>query len=210
MPGGSANIRSPEIIAQFRAHFLAFETSCQQAVADIKSDVKKAQDWLTAEQLSHWKLQLRKREEIVNQAQREYLRAMHSGAKTAKANTVDLKKALDKAKRAREEAEKNNKDDYKKFLKDCNISMLIRPVEEKDWERVVQLFNRTNDLTTTGNRYELEKLKNAYKKNEIEIIVAELKDKFGDYGLIAETLIDTRTEDWEIKDLTVSCSFFIL
>ena len=83
--------------------------------------------------------------------------------------------------------------------------MLIRSVEEKDWERVVQLFNRTNDLTTTGNRYELEKLKNSYKNNEIKIIVAELKDKFGDYGLIAETIIDTRTEDWEIKDLTVSC-----
>src|SRR3989338_2516863 len=110
-----------------------------------------------------------------------------------------------KEQRKREEAEKNNKDDYKKFLKDCNIRMLIRSVEEKDWERVVQLFNRTNDLTTTGNRYELEKLKNSYKNNEIKIIVAELKDKFGDYGLIAETIIDTRTEDWEIKDLTVSC-----
>src|SRR3989344_7869113 len=110
-----------------------------------------------------------------------------------------------KEQRNREEAEKNNKDNYKEFPKDCNISMLIRPVEEKDWERVVQLFNRTNDLTTTGNRYELEKLKNAYKNKEIEIMVAELKDKFGDYGLIAETILDTKTKDWEIKDLTVSC-----
>jgi len=110
-----------------------------------------------------------------------------------------------KEQRNREEAEKNNKDDYKEFLKKCNIQMLVRPVEEKDWERVVQLFNRTNDLTTTGNRYELEKLKNSYKNKEIEIMVAELKDKFGDYGLIAETILDTKTKDWEIKDLTVSC-----
>lgn len=110
-----------------------------------------------------------------------------------------------KEQRNREEAEKNNKDDYNEFLKNCNINMLIRPIEEKDWERVVQLFNRTNDLTTTGNRYELEKLKNSYKNKEIEIMVAELKDKFGNYGLIAETIIDTRTENWEIKDLTVSC-----
>ena len=110
-----------------------------------------------------------------------------------------------KEQRNREEAEKNNKDNYKEFLKKCNIQMLVRPVEEKDWERVVQLFNRTNDLTTTGNRYELEKLKNSYKNKEIEIMVAELKDKFGDYGLIAETILDTKTKDWEIKDLTVSC-----
>ena len=110
-----------------------------------------------------------------------------------------------KEQRNREDAEKNNKYDYNKFLKNCDIHMLIRPVEEKDWERVVQLFNRTNDLTTTGNKYDLEKLKNSYKNKEMEIIVAELKDKFGDYGLIAETILDTRNKDWEIKDLTVSC-----
>ena len=110
-----------------------------------------------------------------------------------------------KEQRNREDAEKNNKYDYNKFLKNCDIHMLIRHVEEKDWERVVQLFNRTNDLTTTGNKYDLEKLKNSYKNKEMEIIVAELKDKFGDYGLIAETILDTRNKDWEIKDLTVSC-----
>lgn len=110
-----------------------------------------------------------------------------------------------KEQRNREEAEKNNKSDYKKFLKECNIQMLIRPVQEKDWTRVVQLFNRTNDLTTTGNRYELEKLKESYKNNEIEIFISELSDKFGDYGLIAEAIVNTRTENWEIKDLTVSC-----
>ena len=110
-----------------------------------------------------------------------------------------------KEQRNREEAEKNHKGDYKEFLKNCNINMTIRPVEEKDWERVVQLFNRTNELNTTGNRYELEKLKKQYDNDEIEVYVSELTDKFGDYGLIAECIVDTRTKDWEIKDLTVSC-----
>ena len=110
-----------------------------------------------------------------------------------------------KEQRNREEAEKNHKGDYKEFLKSCNIQMSIRRVQEKDWERVVQLFNRTNELNTTGNRYELEKLKKQYDNNEIDVYVVELKDKFGDYGLIAECIMDTRTKDWEIKDLTVSC-----
>ena len=83
--------------------------------------------------------------------------------------------------------------------------MGVRKVEEEDWERVVQLFNRTNELNTTGNRYELDKLKEQYDNKEIEVFVSELTDKFGDYGLIAECIIDTRTKDWEIKDLTVSC-----
>ena len=110
-----------------------------------------------------------------------------------------------KEQRDREEAEKNNKGDYKEFLRNCDIKMFIRPIKEKDWERVVQLFNRTNELNTTGNRYELKKLKKSYENKEINIFVVELTDKFGDYGLIAETIIDPRTEDWGIKDLTVSC-----
>jgi FkbH-like protein len=110
-----------------------------------------------------------------------------------------------KEQRNRDEAEKNHKGDYKEFLKNCNINMVVRPVEEKDWERVVQLFNRTNELNTTGNRYELDILKKQFDNKEIEVFVSELTDKFGDYGLIAECIVDTRTMDWEIKDLTVSC-----
>jgi len=110
-----------------------------------------------------------------------------------------------KEQRNREEAEKNHKGEYKEFLNSCDIKMSIRPVEEKDWERVVQLFNRTNELNTTGNKYELDKLKKSYDNSEIEIFVSELTDKFGDYGLIAECIVNTRTDDWEIKDLTVSC-----
>ena len=110
-----------------------------------------------------------------------------------------------KEQRNREEAEKNHKGDYAEFLKNCDIKMIVRKVEENDWERVVQLFNRTNELNTTGNRYELDKLKKSYDNKEIEVFVSELTDKFGDYGLIAECIIDTKTKDWEIKDLTVSC-----
>ena len=110
-----------------------------------------------------------------------------------------------KEQRNREEAEKDHKGNYRDFLMNCNINMTVRPVEEKDWERVVQLFNRTNELNTTGNKYTLECLKSSYDKGEIEIFISELKDKFGDYGLIAECIVDTRTDYWEIKDLTVSC-----
>ncbi len=110
-----------------------------------------------------------------------------------------------KEQRNRDEAEKSHTGDYKEFLKSCDIKMVIRKVEENDWDRVVQLFNRTNEMNTTGNRYELDKLKEQYDNGEIEVYVSELTDKFGDYGLIAECLIDTRTKDWEIKDLTVSC-----
>jgi len=108
--------------------------------------------------------------------------------------------------RYRELAEKDHCGDYHDFLRQCNIKMIIREVCEEDWPRVVQLLNRTNELNATGNRYELDELMNSYQLNKDIVLVVELEDKFGDYGLIAETIIDTQDSDiWFIKDLTVSC-----
>lgn len=108
--------------------------------------------------------------------------------------------------RNREEAEKNSRDNYKDFLCKCNIGMTIREIEEKDWPRVVQLLNRTNELNATGNRYQLEELKKSYEINKDKILIVELTDKFGNYGLIAESIIDTKEPGvWFIRDITVSC-----
>lgn len=111
-----------------------------------------------------------------------------------------------KQQRDREQAEKNFGGNYKDFLRRCKIKMIIRKIKAKDWPRVIQLLNRTNELNATGNRYELTKLKKISKLNKDKILVAELTDKFGDYGLIAESIIETQKRNiWSIRELTVSC-----
>ena len=110
-----------------------------------------------------------------------------------------------KEQRNREEAEKGHKGDFKDFLKECGMVMTVRPVEEEDWARVCQLLNRTNELNATSNRYTLEQLKESYEENNDIVMVVELKDKFGDYGLIAETILENKDYGWFIRDLTVSC-----
>jgi len=129
------------------------------------------------------------------------------GVKLEKETEEDKKRVqILKEARDRAEAEKNDRSNYKDFLRQCNVKMAIREIEKKDWPRVVQLLNRTNELNATGNRYQLEELKKSYKINKDKILVVELTDKFGDYGLIAETIIDTREPDiWFIRDITVSC-----
>ena len=37
------------------------------------------------------------------------------------------------------------------------------------------------------------------------VLVVELKDKFGEYGLIAESIVVRKEYGWFIRDLTVSC-----
>ena len=117
----------------------------------------------------------------------------------------DKRVQLLKEQRSRKQAESQFKGDFKNFLKQCNMIMTIRGIEEKDWKRVCQLLNRTNELNASSNRYTLEQLKESYEKNKDIILVVELTDKFGDYGLIAESIIKKEDYGWFIKDLTVSC-----
>lgn len=124
-------------------------------------------------------------------------------------NATDIDKnrvIILKQQRDREEAENGRTVDYKDFLKSCNIEMSIRKNDEKDWPRITQLLNRTNELNATVNRYTMEKLKESQKINNDKIYIASIKDKFGEYGLIAETIIDTRLGGiWFVRDITVSC-----
>lgn len=111
-----------------------------------------------------------------------------------------------KEQRNREVAEQTIKGDYKDFLKDCNIIMKVREMNEDDWPRIIQLLNRTNELNATGNKYKMEELKKSREENGDMIIVCGLTDKFGDYGLIAESIVETKEKGvWFIRDLTVSC-----
>jgi hypothetical protein len=101
----SANINSPEVIKHFRNHFVEFDTDCRNALEGMRSDVRKVLEWLRHEQAPYWKQQLRKREELVERAKREYFEARNASELTRKASCVDEKKALDRANRMKEEAE---------------------------------------------------------------------------------------------------------
>ncbi len=129
------------------------------------------------------------------------------GIKPEQATEEDSKRVvLLKQQRNRKQAEESHQGDFSDFLSGCNMVMTVRPVKESDWERVCQLLNRTNELNATMNRYTLEELKESYTKNKDIVYIVELDDKFGEYGLIAECIIDTTVSGvWQIKDLTVSC-----
>lgn len=105
MAQGPADISSPDVIRRFRNHFVKFDEICRNALEGIRSDVGRVQDWLRREQATYWKHQLRKREDLVERARREYLQARHSSEVTRKQSWVDEKKALDRALQLKAEAE---------------------------------------------------------------------------------------------------------
>jgi len=128
------------------------------------------------------------------------------GIRPENATEVDSKRVfILKQQRDREEAEKSFSGSYKDFLETCAIRMRARFANEADLPRVVQLLNRTNELNATTNRYSFEEIAKDYKQSKINVLVSELGDRFGEYGLIAECIFEQEGKDILIRDLAVSC-----
>lgn len=106
MAQGPAHIDSPDVIRRFRERYAAFDNVCRNALMSADADIKEILQWLRYEQRTHWDHQLRKREEEVVRANSEYQQALWSLGTKGKVSCVDQKRALEKAKRRKEEAER--------------------------------------------------------------------------------------------------------
>lgn len=129
MAGKNARIDSPEILKELRRRFVEFDQTCKNAVLACEGDVRAVQQWLAGEQQTHLKLQLRKCDEAVNLAQREYSQARWSATDLSRSSGMEEKRALDKAKRRKEEVEAKLKAVQKwAVLLDDKVGKLLRPV----------------------------------------------------------------------------------
>jgi len=93
---------------------------------------------------------------------------------------------------------------HKDFLMSVKSELEIKNAIPADIKRISDLANRTNELNAARNRY-TEKEIETFIKGNYTVLVGRLKDKFGDYGLIAETIVETVNDKMIILDFTVSC-----
>jgi methoxymalonate biosynthesis protein len=106
----------------------------------------------------------------------------------------------------RKEAEQSSGQDLTAFLKSCALRLELRPMTAGETSRVFELLQRTNQLNATLTRTSLEQLKSYVSQPErYQIRVARLSDRFGDYGLIGFAACETRSDQWQLLDLALSC-----
>lgn len=91
------------------------------------------------------------------------------------------------------------------FLESLNMQLVISKVKEDDLKRVEELTLRTNQLNSTGYTYSYEELLGFINSDEHIFIIAELKDRFGDYGKIGLGLMERKEDGYIIKLLLMSC-----
>jgi len=112
---------------------------------------------------------------------------------------------LMKEQRCRITAEEEWVGNKKEFLKKIRNEIRIFYPSEENVVRLSNLANRTNELNAVRNRYSESEIETFIKDDRYIVYAAELKDNFGDYGIVGEVIIERMPDCAFIKDICVSC-----
>ncbi len=94
-------------------------------------------------------------------------------------------------------------EDYKAFLKHCDIRMTLSAMTNESLERVHELTQRTNQMNFSGNRYDRSRLAEILQSPHSDTYVIKCEDKFGSYGVVGFAIVDKREP--RLTDLMFSC-----
>ena len=103
----------------------------------------------------------------------------------------------------RKEVATTFKEDYKAFLKHCDITVTITSLNSDNLQRVHELTQRTNQMNFSGNRYSRDLLDEILLTPHLDTCVLTCEDRFGSYGIVGFAVIDSREP--RMTDLMFSC-----
>ena len=96
----------------------------------------------------------------------------------------------------------NNIDDYLKSLKMyCEVSQF----KHQNFDRIVQLFQRSNQFNFTTIRYSLNDIKKIIKNKNKFTFQFSFKDKFSNYGIISLMVCSINNDSLMIENWVMSC-----
>ena len=87
------------------------------------------------------------------------------------------------------------------FLASLTLEIRIAPLGAGEAARVSELFQRTTQFNTNGARFSAAELEALARDPAARVLTAQVKDRFGDHGLVGAAVI----RDDEIKGLVLSC-----
>lgn len=109
----------------------------------------------------------------------------------------------------RRDAEATYEGSRAEFLKSCDMRLTLRQATEADLPRLRELFQRTNQLNSTGHVYTQDDLTSKLENDRWLMPVASLEDRFGAYGLIGAAIVDRQPpwphDCWLLEHIMLSC-----
>lgn len=93
---------------------------------------------------------------------------------------------------------------FEEYLYGLEIE-LVSNEPSRHIERILQLFNKTNQFNLTTKRHSMSELQAALKDDAKKLFAYTVRDRFGDNGLVAALLVDFSLDEAVISEFVMSC-----
>ncbi len=115
------------------------------------------------------------------------------------------RRRLYRTERDRRAAEAAHTGPPSEFLAGLDLELTVRRAGEDDLARAHELTVRTHQLNTTGRTFSAEELRALIADPGHEVVVADLRDRFGSYGVIGLAVTAVTGTTTTLKLLLMSC-----
>ncbi|MBB5936681.1 HAD-IIIC family phosphatase [Streptomyces zagrosensis] len=105
----------------------------------------------------------------------------------------------------RDEAEQDYAGTSEEFLATLGMEFTISEAQVEDLQRAEELTVRTNQLNSTGRTYSYEELDTLRQDPNHLLLVADLTDRYGEYGKIGLALVERGSPAWQLRMMLMSC-----
>lgn len=112
---------------------------------------------------------------------------------------------LYRVQQVRQESEQDFAGSNEAFLRTLDITFTVRSAGPEDLQRAEELTVRTNQLNSTGTAYSYGELEALRSDPGHVLLVAEMSDRFGEYGTIGLALAERAPGAWHLRLLLMSC-----
>ncbi|MDD2299264.1 MAG: HAD-IIIC family phosphatase [Fermentimonas sp.] len=99
---------------------------------------------------------------------------------------------------------KSSYTDYNQYLIELKMILEVSKANKLDIPRVAQLTQKTNQFNLTSKRYSESDIKNFIDEGNL-VLIAKVKDRFGEYGLTGVCIVKINGNEAEIDTLLMSC-----
>ena len=95
---------------------------------------------------------------------------------------------------------------YVDFLSKLKMKIQISKVNKINFDRSVQMINKTNQFNLTSKRFTENSFAKFIKTDNLKTYVLSVKDKFGDHGITGLAVLKKiKSDNWEIPVFLLSC-----
>jgi len=98
--------------------------------------------------------------------------------------------------------------DFDLWIKSLNIKIEVEKIKLENYERSIQLLNKTNQLNLSTCRYSLNELLQCLKRDNFYFWTFKIVDRTGNFGITGLASMENISQKSYVRDFVISCRVF--